>query len=726
MPKHFFQIYDYSQSFAPSVGASAQSDYGLYGKQVDALFNGLSNTPGGTGSLAVRFVSDAGLTYYSNALGASASVTAYIRNKFPITTQASGLGLIDLQSSPDWVHIVGDGIIGASKGSTTATAETSTQQYINGVTTLFGLLSTTYPNIEWAIAGLPYIPYHMTYAPPVGETPAWDASLTNNGNYSSPYWWDPHHPTGNTETLYDWSFVSAKVSDFYTTVVKQGPQNTILSSCNIGWMCPDIRVPYTNSMPFYEYGYNTEANYLRNKKLCTMASDFGDSILVKTYPLISNISPSRKLTKYDDHAGTYTETQKEQFSSFLSITGSSFVGGTSSASDSYYPMMAFRVDTIQAAVDGNVHGFIYQDASPMLIDMACSASLTSGQNGYDMQIRARNLFSNLMFGGAYSLGYEPIAGYTADSVRRELSRYSAYESMGYLNDIRESVHIEGYGLRNTEPRKNGWFRSAKNPSSTGYTGNNGPSHISTNTEASDALYGTQNWTGFDDSAQGGCEVCCGLSFTPLACCCATIIWEGVSQGDCCNQYAVASIDVIQTKFDGNECCNPNCGTSFPIDWASEFICCGSSPDCSNVVSCNSACPCSECSEQAGWENCCAPGLPCVGCACHKDGIVHTTTIGYCPTPDSLTSQAIYSDNGFGLVLDIENYKRTESSNFIFSRETSSSNADWYYRIYKKRIDKKKIMVYYQAITTLLNSVVSAPAIKTHSLYKNHPNHYFSS
>lgn len=353
MPKEFFQIYNYSQSFAPSVGASAQSDYGLYGKQVDALFNGLSNTPGGTGSLAVRFVSDAGLTYYSNALGASASVTAYIRNKFPITTQASGLGLIDLQSSPDWVHIVGDGIIGASKGSTTATAETSTQQYINGVTTLFGLLSTTYPNIEWAIAGLPYIPYHMTSAPPVGETPAWDASLTNNGDYSAPYWWDPQHPRGNTQIFYDWSSVPAKISDFYTTVVKQGPQNTILSSCDIGWMCPDIRVPFANTAVFYEYGYNTEANYLRNKKLCTMASDFGDSILVKTYPLISNTSPSRKLTKYDDHSGSYSQIEEviEPYSliKYFSITGSSFAGRTVNASDSYYPMMAFRVDTIQAS-----------------------------------------------------------------------------------------------------------------------------------------------------------------------------------------------------------------------------------------------------------------------------------------------------------------------------------------------------------------------------------------
>ena len=721
MPKHFFQIYDYSQSFAPSVGASAQSDYGLYGKQVDALFNGLSNHPGGTGSLAVRFVSDAGLTYYSNALGASASVTAYIRNKFPITTQASGLGLIDLQSSPDWVHIVGDGIIGASKGSTTATAETSTQQYINGVTTLFGLLSTTYPNIEWAIAGLPYIPYHMTYAPPVGETPAWDASLTNNGNYSSPYWWDPHHPTGNTETLYDWSFVSGKVSDFYTTVVKQGPQNTILSSCNIGWMCPDIRVPYTNSMPFYEYGYNTEANYLRNKKLCTMASDFGDSILVKTYPLISNISPSRKLTKYDDHAGTYTETQKEQFSSFLSITGSSFVGGTSSASDSYYPMMAFRVDTIQAAVDGNVHGFIYQDASPMLIDMACSASLTSGQNGYDMQIRARNLFSNLMFGGAYSLGYEPIAGYTADSVRRELSRYSAYESMGYLNDIRESVNISVNGIKGYGAMKNGFFRSAKNPSSTGYTGNNGLTHISTNTTESDAIYGTQTWT-TADLVECQCPVDCDVTpYNPLECCCITIdVYSSPNCPACDNGYAIRATSSIGTL---PESCTCPCSGALIINQGSYAGCCGGDnpPICSNTVNCSANCACAECGPPAG--DTCDPLL----CVCNNIELVSTTTLGNCGGfgGGSFTVIDPLQTENFGLVLSIDNYKKTNSNQFIFARKTLYSNADWYNRVYKFQIESASAKTYYQAITTLLNSVVSVPAIKTHSLYKNHPSHYFS-
>ena len=719
MPKHFFQIYDYSQSFAPSVGASAQSDYGLYGKQVDALFNGLSNHPGGTGSLAVRFVSDAGLTYYSNALGASASVTAYIRNKFPITTQASGLGLIDLQSSPDWVHIVGDGIIGASKGSTTATAETSTQQYINGVTTLFGLLSTTYPNIEWAIAGLPYIPYHMTYAPPVGETPAWDASLTNNGNYSSPYWWDPHHPTGNTETLYDWSFVSAKVSDFYTTVVKQGPQNTILSSCNIGWMCPDIRVPYTNSMPFYEYGYNTEANYLRNKKLCTMASDFGDSILVKTYPLISNISPSRKLTKYDDHAGTYTETQKEQFSSFLSITGSSFVGGTSSASDSYYPMMAFRVDTIQAAVDGNVHGFIYQDASPMLIDMACSASLTSEQNGYDMQIRARNLFSNLMFGGAYSLGYEPIAGYTADSVRRELSRYSAYESMGYLNDIRESVNISVNGIKGYGAMKNGFFRSAKNPSSTGYTGNNGLTRISTNTTESDAIYGTQTWT-TASLVECQCPLDCELTpYNPLECCCITIEeYSSPNCGACDNGYAIRANGSTGTL---PESCTCPCSGALIINQGPYAGCCGDPPTCGNVVTCSANCDCAECAPPVSGG--CDPLI----CVCNNLDLVSTTRLGNCGGPGggSFTVIDPLQTENFGLVLSIDNYKKTNLNQFIFARKTLYSNADWYNRVYKFQIKSASVKTYYQAITTLLNSVVSVPAIKTHSLYKNHPSHYFS-
>lgn len=718
MPKHFFQIYDYSQSFAPSVGASAQSDYGLYGKQVDALFNGLSNHPGGTGSLAVRFVSDAGLTYYSNALGASASVTAYIRNKFPITTQASGLGLIDLQSSPDWVHIVGDGIIGASKGSTTATAETSTQQYINGVTTLFGLLSTTYPNIEWAIAGLPYIPYHMTYAPPVGETPAWDASLTNNGNYSSPYWWDPHHPTGNTETLYDWSFVSAKVSDFYTTVVKQGPQNTILSSCNIGWMCPDIRVPYTNSMPFYEYGYNTEANYLRNKKLCTMASDFGDSILVKTYPLISNISPSRKLTKYDDHAGTYTETQKEQFSSFLSITGSSFVGGTSSASDSYYPMMAFRVDTIQAAVDGNVHGFIYQDASPMLIDMACSASLTSGQNGYDMQIRARNLFSNLMFGGAYASGYEPIAGYTADCTRQELSRYSAYESMGYLNDIRESVNISVDGIKGYGAMKNGFFRSAKNPLKLDITPDQ---QTSTNTTESDAIYGTQTWT-TAGLVECPCPVDCEVTpYDPLACCCITIQeYSSPNCVACDNGYVISANGSTGTL---PESCTCPCSSTLIINEGPYAGCCGGGdpPICSNTVTCSANCDCAECGPFAG--DTCDPLL----CVCNNLDLVSTTTLGNCGGPGggSFTVIDPLQTENFGLVLSIDNYKKTNLNQFIFARKTLYSNADWYNRVYKFQIESASAKTYYQAITTLLNSVVSVPAIKTHSLYKNHPSHYFS-
>ena len=726
MPKDFFQIYDYSQSFAPSVGASAQSDYGIYGKQVDALFNGLSNHPGGTGSLVVRFVSDAGLTYYSNALGASASVTAYIRNKFPITTQTSGLGLIDLQSSPDWVRIVGDGIIGASKGSTTATAETSTQQYINGVTTLFGLLSTTYPNIEWAIAGLPYIPYYMTYAPPVGETPAWDASLTNNGNYSSPYWWDPHHPTGNTETLYDWSFVSAKISDFYTTVVKQGPQNTILSSCNIGWMCPDIRVPYTNSMPFYEYGYNTEANYLRNKKLCTMASDFGDSILVKTYPLISNISPSRKLTKYDDHAGRYTETQKEQLSSFLSITGSSFGGRTVNASDSYYPMMAFRVDTIQAAVDGNVHGFIYQDASPMLINMACSASLTSGQNGYDMQIRARNLFSNLMFGGAYSSGYEPIAGYTADCTRQELSRYSAYESMGYLNDIRESVNISANGIESYGAIKNGFFRSAKNPLKLDITPDQQPS---TNTSESDAIYGTQTWTsaGLQDVCQ--CPIDCNVTpYDPLVCCCITITESRPIVGSGCvicgngNNYNI----LVTEAQNPSEACTCPCDISININ-QSQYVCCGSDTVCNNIVACSSFCNCVDCGFR---DTCPTEGTPPPPtCTCNNTEVVSITTQGNCGGagggPPFAVIDPLQTEN-FGLVLSIDNYKKTNSNQFIFARKTLSSNADWYDRVYKFEIESTSARTYYQAIPTLLNSIVSVPAIKTHSLYKNHPNHYFSS
>ncbi|NCY24994.1 MAG: SDR family NAD(P)-dependent oxidoreductase [Alphaproteobacteria bacterium] len=78
------------------------------------------------------------------------------------------------------------GVIGATKASSTSISSTSTQRYINGVTTLFNQLSTAYPNIDWAIAGLPYIPYEMTYAPIVGTAPAWDPSRTARTTRTAP------------------------------------------------------------------------------------------------------------------------------------------------------------------------------------------------------------------------------------------------------------------------------------------------------------------------------------------------------------------------------------------------------------------------------------------------------------------------------------------------------------------------------------------------------------
>ena len=71
----------------------------------------------------------------------------------------------------------------------------------------------------------------------------------------------------------------------------------------------------------------------------------------------------------------------------------------------------------------------------------------------------------MLYGGAYSDGYSPIGGYTGTNTKRELLRFCSNETMGYLNEIRESVNISRYDTQKTQSAAagNGWMRSAQNP-----------------------------------------------------------------------------------------------------------------------------------------------------------------------------------------------------------------------------------------------------------------------
>jgi hypothetical protein len=763
MAKDFFQVISSAYSFSSSqitgggeTYSLPQNDYGVYGEQVDALFDSLSITAEGTYRLAAWFVADAGLSYYSNDPGASAAVLNYLSERFPIDSDTDGFGLIDLRGSADWNQIVGDGIGGPTKASSAAITGTNTNVYIDGIATLFELLESNYPNIKWGIAGLPHIPYYATYAPATGNSPAWDASLTNNGNYSSPYWWDPSHPTGDTNRFYSWAGMPGVLSDFYQGMIDNGAQGQILSQCNVGWICPDVRVPFTDALPFYEYAYDPQANYNRNKKLVENAVRIADAKLVKTYPIISNMYPSREMNMFDDHSGVYgTMTPKTDIAgnSYFDIGGTSYTGHEEKAAESFYPAITFRVDMVGAVVDGGGDGFLFHDAIPSMIDAACTGTVTGGNSLYDAQTRARNMFSFMFHGGAYTDGYEPIGGYTANHVKAEMKRYFSKETMGYLNALRESVNIAPHGIPGASfvPAKNGYVRSAKDPFAQDYTF---PIQDSTNTSASDSTYGNQQWGyQFGDSVICPCpDPCIGFEGRPPSqCCCITATKKVWTNGTVC--CCILSISMNNRQGNPSEGCE--CETSrtvtviVNVSMGSQSCGFGSGCECRSIQisppsgNCTTAtlevrgggsydtdgnetslaCQCGL-GPPAGTQEQTAP-IDVEGFGCNNTFASTSNTKG------SEYYSDVFEDgmatNRLSLIADIQNYKRANNTErFILTRR--GSKTDWI-SIYSEIIQGTTIPLSFQARSTLLNPVVSLNAIKTHvgkdiNLYI--PGQYFES
>jgi hypothetical protein len=753
MANDYYQLYNHAYSFASSEVNSGgvtyslpQNDYGIYGQHVDAFFNTITRNAGATGNLAVWFVSDKGLTYYTHSLGATAAITGYVQSRFPITPSSEGLGLIDLRGSPDWVKIVGDGIVGPTRGSTASVAATDSTQYVNGIKAVFGLLKNQYPNIDWAIAGLPHIPYVMAYAPPVGESPTWDPSLTNTGGYTAPAWWDPEHPTGSSGSdYYNWLNAPQELRSFYEQLVTDGIQEMVFDNCDIGWVCPDIRVPYADSLPFYEFGYDSEANYLRNKKLCELASAKAKTSLVKSYPFISTMYPSRTLNQYDDPESVYGVAESVA-GNYIDIDGSSYSGTTANAAEGYYPSVTYRYDMIQAAIDGTAHGFIFYDPIPSLIEIACTADISSGQTGYDAQIRSRNYISTVMYGGAYVDGYAPSgSGFADPCVKAELQRYAAKRTIGYLDDVRESVNLASHGSGD-QGYGNGWLRGIKNPSASPISYD---ITESTNREQSDLIYGEQYWT---QRAGGGgncdCPVDCESGENPyatkagsLGCCCIEVYEYPPQPGDSCD---CPNIDISLTSRNTPACseyAECPCTTTHTVDLGallSSQNC--SAGTCKRSVQINGSCNCMNAIIKPGGLSTCPPNQQCLSCQCL---LVETPELVVSCNPAVPTTNPEGPIGGGGgggpissgslveysLILDMQSYKKSSSDSlrFIAARASGERYANWK-NIYEALLIDGKYATFVQAGETILKPSVSTPALRTHSnkeVLRHLPNQYFT-
>ena len=745
MPNDFYQLYNHAYSFSSSTVNSGgltyslpQNDYGIYGQHVDAYFNTISGSEGATGSLAVWFVSDKGLTYYTHSLGATAAITAYVQSRFPVTSSTAGRGLIDLRGSPDWVKIIGDGILGPTKGSSGTVAGTNSTQYVNGIKAVFGVLKNQYPNMEWAIAGLPHLPYQMAYAPPVGQSPVWDASLTNSGGYTAPAWWDPQHPTGSSASaFYDWDNVPATLQAFYEQIATDGIQEMIFDNCAVDWICPDIRVPHTDALPFYQYGYSPNANYKRNKRVCELAWSKSQSLLIGSNALISPMYPSRRLNRFDDPESLYQVSNYNREDGYYTIDGTSYWGETANAADGYYPDITFRHDMIQGAVDGLVSGFVFYDPMPSLISIACTADIAVGATGYDAQIRARNFFSSLLYGGSYSDGYASSAsGYADPSTKSDLLRFGAKNTIAYLNEVRESVNLAGYGttLQRTDAPSNGWIRGAKNPYKSQYSTR---PQESTNTTVSDAIYGEQRW-GFTDSepvtSNCNCPSPClndadnpfGSGGNPAACCCIQIVeCEPLFGGPCADCPPIRILGTSRTDGACGEFANCT-GNCTPVEVNMDSIigeyACGNT--CKRAVSVAIGCDCIDLTYGTATEGTGSVGL---GCQCAQ---------GDCsdlPPSSCLGSGFTLQFNGgepttdFVLIHDVINYNRSNGERFIVTRNQTDMTKDWT-KVYAPIINSNSYAAFVQAGATILNPLVSVDALRTQSNaepLRHLPNQYFT-
>lgn len=748
MPNDFYQLFNHAYSFAKSTANSGgitfslpQNDYGIYGQQVDAFFNTMSRNEGATGNLAVWFVSDKGLTFYTHSLGATAAITAYVESRFPITASSTGLGLVDLRGSPDWSKIVGDGIVGPTRASAATVAGTNSQQYVNGIKAVFGVLKSQYPNIEWAIAGLPHLPHQMAYAPPVGQSPIWDSSLTNSGGFTSPAWWDSEHPTGSSGgDFYNWFSVPSDLKEFYEKIVTDGIQESVFSNCDVDWLCPDIRVPYADSLPFYEYGYHPEANYQRNRRLCELSYAKARSLLAKSYPLISTMYPSRGLTRFDD---------PDSFFGFDG--GSAYYGITANSSEGYYPSLTYRYDILQSAIEGTADGFIFFDPMPSVIEIACTADITAGATGYDAQIRARNMFSTMMYGGAYQDGYVPSgSGYADPATKSELRRFGARRTLGYLDDIRESVNLASRAGEDNGSG-NGWFRAAKNP------GKGDRTDISlgesTNTSASDAAYGEQDWP------QMLMPVCqCPPDCTdpdnpygsnPMSCCCIKVYeYQNDSQSCPCPNISVVASPRNTTKCNDYAAACPDCGTVVTIDVSTLVAPCEGG-GCYRDVAIGGACKCVNLLLSSGGANTCPDPPPpppgCLACVCAQN---EPTLVTDCDGSqgggnafDQAGTESPYLDSGaasdvffvnerdYAFIVDNRNYKRAdaEGSRFILYRRESQRHVDWR-MLYEPTLVEGGYYAFIRAGETILNPIKSVDAIRTHlnkEVLRHLPNQYFT-
>lgn len=557
MPQTNFELINHAYSFSYSVTHSGgetyslpQSDYGAYGEHLDAFFNSMSaKDKGSLSNLVAWYVSDMSLTAYLEFN--TSKITNEMSARFPINSETTGKGIVDLRTSPEWKYVIGDGIV----ANTLLSSTDATNDYTEGVKTVFEAIRDSFPNIEWTISGLPHLPFFMTYAPDIGLSGVFGpAGHSPTFDYNQ---WDSDHPVGRYDLFYTWSTAPNILKDYYKNLCMSGMQKTILDECQPDWICVDARVPNKRDYAFNKYTYIHDDGYIRNKTLNEIAANYAKQNMVKSYAELSTIYPSRELNEYDDPSRTGNSYEihfkykpdvdflnSNLTISSYSVSGgfndfgidrgnqtvqyiSGFTGGIKTldlieirgkqhlsalrSGESYYPVDVFQYEMVQAAADGGCFGFLFCDPAPQIIKLATTdsprniaetsrslvdvGSISTGYPSHDSKIipeyivraRSRNMFSYIMFGQSDFDDYKPQGGWSGNSWMNNELR--RYASNQTKGMLDRIKETVQIGRFDLTP-SNGWERTLPSPPDKQATY---PEQTSTNTPESDSIYGEQKW-----------------------------------------------------------------------------------------------------------------------------------------------------------------------------------------------------------------------------------------
>lgn len=278
-----------------------------------------------------------------------------------------GYGLIDISQSNEYLDLVGS----LSRGTGTGTNYNTAVTYVNEV---LSRLNSDFPNMLWAVKGVPFNHYFLIPSPLTGTE-----SPFGTGNY-----FHPEHPTGSSRNVYDWQNAPSAISEFYRNRAK-APLSDIVG---MKWICPSGSLYFDNDLPFFKKTFDPDTMYQANRECFSAAKNYVETSgkELKVMPFFSPVYKARLNRCYDPN-------------------GSMTSGTTSSATPTQVSREMFLYNFVQPMKDLGLDGVIMWNNLTSLVATTKGNTGQISNRSTEQITLARNYFSNRLFSGATSVNW---------------------------------------------------------------------------------------------------------------------------------------------------------------------------------------------------------------------------------------------------------------------------------------------------------------------------------